>query len=1020
VLPSRLAALALLSLTPAFARALEEPSEIRAYLARLAERGLSAEVVREGESYLRTHAGSPEADVVRYRVGCARIALGQDAEGLRLLGPLARRAGFEFAAESAVRAAEVALRAGDAALAEDLLEPALGGARGATRDAVRVLLARARLAGGRHDAARDDARALRRETGDPGLRREALLVEAWAELRAGRAAQAGDLARELLSDRAATAHEQGEARVLAGEALLDVGQPAAALDAFRAVGEGPWHGAGRRGAAFALAALGRHAEAATAFADALRAEPAGAHALECALHAGIELFAASDIGGARAAFANPALDAHADAAEWRARAALADGDAEAALAALDRAPPPGTDDPDRARRRARLRGEILEKAGRGSEAARAYAASGAPGGLLEAARASLAAGDARAARGHARDLLEARPEPALALPAHIALGEAAFRLESWGEARSAFDAAAALEPDRERAARIRLRAAWSAWSGGDHADAGRRARDAAGDLGGDDHEEAAFLAARALESAGDPTAASAWRAYLERHPAGARAGEAVLHLARSVPTAEARALLVGALGREREARRAAPVAFELGELEARAKDHAAARAAYERALASGAGPLEPAARYGLAYACAALGDDAAADAALAPLLASPDREDALVRAGLELAVALRVRAGDAAGALARWAELERAAGPADRALGCLRPAIPLLVAAGRAPDADGALALLARRARGRDAGAVEVERAWLALDTHDLAGATRAVERAGRSDAEPALLAEARLGLGDALARAGDGPGARAQFAAAADAAGARDRALVRLAWSRLGDGEDAAALADLERFERECAASPERPRALALRGEALHRLGRHADCARVLSEARALVRDPDTRAIVLERLGTALSRTGSWREAADVLAEFAREFPRAPGLAAAELERGRALARLGDARGARTCLERALASGGAIAARARVERARLALAAGDADAALSDALKAALLVDDPESTPEALMLAAEILERQGEGAAARARLAELVERHPRSPAGVRAREILDARGGAAPNPERTTRGERR
>jgi tetratricopeptide (TPR) repeat protein len=308
---------------------------------------------------------------------------------------------------------------------------------------------------------------------------------------------------------------------------------------------------------------------------------------------------------------------------------------------------------------------------------------------------------------------------------------------------------------------------------------------------------------------------------------------------------------------------------------------------------------------------------------------------------------------------------------------------------------------------------VEVERGWLALGAGDARGALQALERAsgpasGRT-ADGAALAELRLACGDALSQAGESVAARAQFqAAAASGPAVLDRALVRLAWSRLEAGEDRAALADLDRFERECAASPERGRALTLRGEALWRLERHAECVTVLTAAREIVRDPALRAVVLERLGDALARTERWREAADVLAEFTREFPRAPGVPQAELVRGRALARTGDARGARACLERALASGGAIAARARVERARLARAAGDLDGALSDALKAALLVDDAEASPEALLLAAEILAEQGDVAASRARLAELVERYPRSPAGVRAQELSSAGGAPA------------
>ena len=85
MIPSWSAALLLLALQdPA-------PGEIRAYLARLAERGLHAEVVREGEAFLRAHRDSAEADVARYRVGCSLLALGRDRDALKLLEPLEQR-----------------------------------------------------------------------------------------------------------------------------------------------------------------------------------------------------------------------------------------------------------------------------------------------------------------------------------------------------------------------------------------------------------------------------------------------------------------------------------------------------------------------------------------------------------------------------------------------------------------------------------------------------------------------------------------------------------------------------------------------------------------------------------------------------------------------------------------------------------------------------------------------------------------------------------------------------------------
>ncbi len=1016
-----------------------DASEIRAYLARLADRGLWSEVVREGEAYLRATPRGAVSDVVRYRVGCARVAAGDDAGGMRDLEPLARRAEFEFAPESAVRCAEVAMRAGAPERAEAFLAPVEVRARGATRDAVRILRVRARLAAGRAGEAAQMARALRQDAGAAIVRREACLLEAWAELRSGRAEESGRCAAPLVDDAAASVDERAEARIVLGEALLDGGRASEARTVLDAVPAGPWRAAALRGTGFAQAALGAHADAARAFVAARDMDPTGARAVECALQAGVEFLAAGDVAAARKAFAEGTLDALPDTAEWRARAALAADDASTALVELDRAS--RTANTEVARRQARLRGEILVRAGRRDEAARAFAAGGDAAGLVEAARASLASGDASAALRHAQDALRTSPRPELELAAQIARGEAAFQLERWADARTAFGAARALETDRARAARIALRSAWSVWNAGDARAAAEEARSAIADLPEAEREEGTFLVARALETAGDPRAGSAWQAYVDRYPTTPRAAEAVLRLARTLPVNEARALLRRAAQSADDPRRAARIELELGELESRVKDYTAARTAYERALDLTAGSgrdassqrvVEAAANvpdaeletafettlcYGLAFACAAQSDDTAAEHALAPLLAQDRQtESPLDSAARELAVTLRVRAQDADGAFARWRRFATASVSVDRALASLRPVADLLVRAGRASEVETALAGLAQRATRAELAVVEIERAWLAVGVGDARAAVAATERAARADTQQAALGELRLACGDALSAGGDAQAAESQYAAAAAAnAGVLDRALVRLAWSRLQRGDDRAALADLERFEHECATSTERPRALALRGEALWRLDRPEECARVLTEARKSVRDEETRALVLARLGSALLATERWGEAADVLLEFTRQFPKAPSVPSAELDRGRALVQTGDTRGARSCFERALTAGGAIGARARLERARMAQRAGDLDAALSDALKAALLVDDPESSPEALELAAEVLDAQGEHDAARARRTELVARYPRTPAGVRASQAPAQKDGQGSKNSRGT-----
>ncbi len=1006
--------------------------EARAYFARLAERGLYAEIVREGEQRLRTEHEPAERDWIAYQVAEAHLALGRDAAAAPVFERLAATAGFDSAAQAAVRAAECALRAGDDAAAERWAGRSTSDPRPIVREAALLVRGRARLARTQLDAAAEDFRAVRASATDAARRRAAEAGLAWCDVRAGRPAAAESAARALLSAPEIAADERGELLALRGEALLDLSRAADARAAFESIPPGPWRESALRGLAFAFAAEGDHAAAARAFQAALREHPEGRHAAECALHAGIELLAAHDAAGALAALADPRLESSLDAAEWRARAALAAGDPRAALSHAADAAQRAGGDTQRLGRLDRLRAEALEAAGRTDEAARAFAELGDARARLDAARLCLARGDARAAHAHARAALEdpsfARGAPADVLAqAWIAVGEAAFQLEAWTEAAEAFERGAAGDPDPARAARARLRAAWARQRGGDAASAARLAHAAATALPAEEErEEARFLAARCLEDVDAGRARDAWSEYLSRHGGAPRATQAALRLARLSPPAEARAVLSAAWERGHDA----AAAYELAELCSGERDWIAARAAYEAALESGAGALEPAALYGLAWSCAAAGDDAAAVRALDALDGMDARasrvERALACAAAELRCTLRARGGDVRGALTAWAQLARACDDAARAREALSVLLVPAARAGLSAEAHAALDTLIARSPGAERGLVEIERAWLALAGGDPEAAVAALGRAQAAGTAAEPISEVRVACGAALLSRGDPAGAAAQFEAAASVRSPQlDRALHRLAHARLESGDPDAARAATERFVRDCPDSPLRPAVLALRGEACARLERWADCVASLTAARGLVREPDAHANLLYRLGTALVRTGDARSAAEALGELERGFPAFAARAAAELERGRALSMLGDERGALVALGRAVEAGGAIASRGRLERARLAWKRGDGEAALSDALKAALLCDDPASSPDALWLAGEILERQGSLEAARDRWGELARRYPRHALAARAEERLAqdderSRGGARPRMERTREGEPR
>ena len=91
----------------------DKAEEQYAYVAALAEKGLSERVVREAQSFLNEHAGHPKADTVRYRLGCALFELQREKDAAPVFRELARKPDFEFAAEVQFRLGQCLLAAGD-------------------------------------------------------------------------------------------------------------------------------------------------------------------------------------------------------------------------------------------------------------------------------------------------------------------------------------------------------------------------------------------------------------------------------------------------------------------------------------------------------------------------------------------------------------------------------------------------------------------------------------------------------------------------------------------------------------------------------------------------------------------------------------------------------------------------------------------------------------------------------------------------------------------------------------------
>jgi TolA-binding protein len=214
------------------------------------------------------------------------------------------------------------------------------------------------------------------------------------------------------------------------------------------------------------------------------------------------------------------------------------------------------------------------------------------------------------------------------------------------------------------------------------------------------------------------------------------------------------------------------------------------------------------------------------------------------------------------------------------------------------------------------------------------------------------------------------------------------------------------AAARSFELLVNEHAGSTLRAEGMYLLGEVHHRAGRHEEAVAVLSTFREEQPKHEAMPKALFRLGISLAELERWREAEQVLAELARKAPDFAGAAEADLWRGRALAELGDPRGARAAFERAIGrTDGVIAARARIGLGRLALTAGDAEAALSEFLKVTVLYANEEEVGEALFLAGRSLEELGDEERAREQYRELLTDYAATTYASSARERLRALG---------------
>lgn len=693
-----------------------------------------AEALADFEEFVRQHPGHELAAECRLKAAECLHKLGRLDEALKAYDALAGDAGqagrdaqtgraYVLFAQGRMQEAAAAFQEAAQALAGD-----------ARRPACLLNAGHAWIAVTNYPQAMAVLELLRREHPHDALAPAATYWLAFARLKAGQAEAAAATLQQLQDDPALPDNLAVETRLLLAEAELQRGRPAAAAAAYKAAAAlQPGHPLAAEAAAgevFALEKAGDLPAAEAAAAAFIAAHPAGDRLPAMRFALGEYRFRQANHAGAAEAF-DAFLKAHADhplAPEafyklgWCARHANQPAEARRHFETVVRQYPQSPPAAESALRAGQACEELQDTAGAAENYAAAVKLGGegefARQGLLALAALKIAAGDAEAALASAEEFARRFPADRLLPFANLYRGEALLRLERFEEALKAYESVGAEEASAATDATFGR--AWCLRKLGrpgeaaalfDQAATGKGARAA----------EAAFLAARCREEAGDFAAArdgyralandsarpaarrdeAAYRQALCAWRAGEReeaaSGYAALAAARPESAFAAQALYdlawvlleqkktADAEGRFQEllqrfpAHELAPdVHFRLGELAYDRGDFAAAAAAYERALQTAGLAFADKVLYKLGWTREHLGRDAEALETFARLAGK--------HPGSELAPEARYRQG----------RLLHKAGRHDEALAVLAP-----VTEGAFAERAALLAAECQRAAGR-------------------------------------------------------------------------------------------------------------------------------------------------------------------------------------------------------------------------------------------------------------------------------------------------------------------------------
>ncbi len=975
----------------------------------LFQRELFGMVVDEAEGFLADHPRHARADEVRYRLAASLFELARHGDAAPHYRTLARRAGFEYRAESALRLGQCELELDRPVEAADALQTVLDLDVEYLVVPATFLLAEADFRQDRFAQARPRYTEVALAELDGEFALDAAVGLAWCDYRLG------DLDEAIATCRALQDGGGGELdremAFLEGEALSAADRPGEALAAYARVTGGPFADAALRGLGFCHGARDEHEQAAAAFDTLLRRHPDTRFAGEARLRLGIHRLHAGDAPGAWTALDARGVPDDAETRYWKARVRAELADYDGALALLDAAEAARPEE-DLARFIHTARGDWLAASGREDEAARAYERAGSSDALHAAAVARLNAGDAARALELIRPLAAAGHDPAV----RLTQAEALFALGRSDDAEPLFQL---LLEDADAGTRVRAasRLAWCAYQRGDAETAARRfARVSRDHPAAPEATEALFMEGRCHKEAGDLAAATVpWERYLVAEPAGEHRAEVLFGLARSGGSDAGLDLLRTVVGEHGDSAQAPHALLALADADAAAGKRREAERGYRQLIERfGRHELAPAARYGLAWCRVDDGDPDEALALLEPISSVPAEHLAgrdahasvdpeLVTSVLELMLWCEHERGDPAAAERAWSKLAKRARDDDaRLLAAARTVANAYAAAGKPLDGLGVYDRLA--SRDPPVLTALVEGAWLCLDAGQREDAEARLAMALALDADDAAVAEACFFVGESHFSADDHAGAVPWYAAAARAGDSRlpDEATYKEGFARLSADDVAAAGECFERLVRRFPDSPLVGEALFLAGEAAFRQG---DFERAVPWLERLLSEYPGHQVVAKgrfRLGVALGQLERWQESEAVLADLARQSDGFENATEAELWRGRALAANGKDRAARGALQGVVsADRGILAARAQIELGRLELQAGEVEAALSAFLKVAVLYGHDEEVAEALLLSGECLEKLGDRDRAHDRYREILDKHAQTTFAAQARSRL-------------------